>query len=67
MIRNINVRRLLLFLVTEDRQARHPFSRILVARAAQKVQACGAIAITDAAMTGADLIFFGPGDDRDTK
>ena len=66
MIRNINVRGLLLFLVTEDRQARHPFSRILVARAAQKVQSRGATAVTDAAMTGWDLTLFDPGDDRDT-
>jgi hypothetical protein len=46
MIRNTNVRRPLLFLVTEDRQIaiRWLFSRPLVARAAKKVQGLPTIA-----------------------
>jgi hypothetical protein len=55
MIRNANVRRQLLFLVTEDRQAaiRWRFSRLLVAPAAQKVHGpADAIARANSAMGG---------------
>ena len=59
MIRNANVRRQLLFLVTEDRQAaiRWRFSRLLVAPAAQKVHGPGdAIARANSAMRGRRVI-----------